>query len=225
MLVMTAVLFVAWSWIENHLLSLDRAAWPKQYQSESMVYASPAILPRLGFWIAGAFPVAAAALGWQLRARASSVGADAGNRAARAVAVLAAVSGVLVALGAWVVLGGPVKDGDHDSARMVTTWTAVATLGAAVSVVAWGAAGVRASLTRPLMIGVSVGCVLFWLGALMAREAARWSTAGSPGLITRHESVGTLAGFVIFLTFAVVGLGAIGWVIARVSRTVAVGSR
>lgn len=35
MLVMACILFVGWSWVENHLLSLNRDAWPTQYEAQA----------------------------------------------------------------------------------------------------------------------------------------------------------------------------------------------
>lgn len=57
--------FTAWSWTENHLLSLDSAAWPRQYASGSLFYASRETVPRLALWFAAAFPTLALILAWQ----------------------------------------------------------------------------------------------------------------------------------------------------------------
>jgi hypothetical protein len=63
-----AFLFTAWSFTENHLLALDRAAWVDFYARGEMLYRQSGVLPRLGIWIGGALPVMAAAVAWQLLA-------------------------------------------------------------------------------------------------------------------------------------------------------------
>ncbi len=59
--------FIAFSWTENHLLSLDAAAWPELYGSGSFRSASSALLPRLGIWFFAAFTTLAVELAWQGR--------------------------------------------------------------------------------------------------------------------------------------------------------------
>jgi hypothetical protein len=60
--------FVAWSWTENHLLSLaDQSRWTAEYVSDKWFFTTAEHLPRLMVWFFGGFPVLATALGWQLR--------------------------------------------------------------------------------------------------------------------------------------------------------------
>ncbi len=59
--------FVAWSWSENHLLSLERqAGWTQQYVSGSRIFHSAQLLPRLAMWLCGTFAVLSIWLHWQL---------------------------------------------------------------------------------------------------------------------------------------------------------------
>jgi hypothetical protein len=60
-------LFIALGWTENHLLMLDRAAWPGLYASGGLRYDSPGLLPRLAVWFFLAFPSLAIELAWQGR--------------------------------------------------------------------------------------------------------------------------------------------------------------
>ncbi len=59
-------LFVAFCWTANHLLSVNEASWPEVYVTAEVVAPLKVILPRLGLWVAGTFPVMAILAGWQL---------------------------------------------------------------------------------------------------------------------------------------------------------------
>lgn len=219
MLVMACILFVGWSWVENHLLSLNRVAWPVQYEAQAVVYKDPAILPRLGFWVASALPTACLLLAWQLRARASGVVADSAQRALRPLAWLALITVTVAAAAAWPVIRGVLPTtGVPASEASIRVSLAIAGLGVLLQVAGWLPALSNKSVGKALLGLISSGATLFWLGILMSREAARLSVIGSEAIFARHERVGTLAGFVIFLTFALIGLGTIGWIVRSTSR-------
>ncbi|MCH7728335.1 MAG: hypothetical protein IH991_17935, partial [Planctomycetes bacterium] len=62
--------FVGWSWVENHLLSLQSAGvWAEHYRSEAILFRSPELIPRLALWFVAAFPTMALVVGWQLVGR------------------------------------------------------------------------------------------------------------------------------------------------------------
>jgi len=216
MLVMACILFVGWSWVENHLLSLNKAAWPTQYETQAMVYKDPAILPRLGFWIASALPTACLLLAWQLRAGASGIDQSAASRALRPIAFLAVISMLLAAGAAWPVLAGPAID--EAAGRSVSAWIVVAAVGAILAIIGWGAYAMRRAADSVMLTVASIGTAAFWTGSLIAREVARLSVLGTEAVFARHERVGTIAGLVIFLTFAAIGLGTIGWIVRSTSR-------
>lgn len=219
MLVMACILFVGWSWVENHLLSLDKAAWTTQYETQAMVYKDPAILPRLGFWIASALPTATLLLAWQLRAGASGVAQESAKRATRPLAWLAMLSVVAAAVAAWPVIRGVLPAaGAPASETSIRIGMAIAGLGVLLQVAAWLRVISGKSSNGTGLAIASSGVALFWLGLLMSREVARLSIVGSEALFARHERVGTVAGFVVFLTFAVIGLGTIGWIVQSVSK-------
>jgi len=221
MLVMACIVFVGWSWVENHLLSLNKAAWPKQYETQAMVYRNPAILPRLGFWIASAFPTASILLAWQLRAEASGVIGDTTKRAVRPLAWLALISLVLSSAAAWPVIRSvlPAGVGGAPAAETsIRVGMIVAGLGVVLQAAAWLSEVSGRAVRKVGLALASGGAAMFWLGILVSREAARLSIVGSDAVFARHERVGTIAGFMIFLTFAVIGLGTIGWIVRSVAR-------
>lgn len=217
MLVMACVLFVAWSWVENHVLSLSRDAWPRQYESQAMFYASPRILPRLGFYVASTMPLACLLLAWQLRAGASGVTRDDQRRSARSLSLLAIVTMLVAGVLAWPVLVATLAPG----AAAPTLWLGVAIGGAMSAVGGWALAFARRDVPRGALLGITLASGTFWVGAIMAREAARWSVAGNPDAIARHARVGTLSGLVVFLFFALLGVGVIAWIARRVSASLA----
>lgn len=219
MIVTACILFVAWSWVENHLLSLNRAAWPAQYEAGAMVYKDATILPRLVFWIASALPTAGLLLAWQLHAAASGVAAESAARAAGPLAWLTVTSVAFVAILAWPVIRSVLPAAGAAAAETTIRFgMAIAGLGVVLQIGGWTPALLGKPVGKVLLGLASVGAALFWLGILTCREAARLSVIGSEATFARHERVGTVAGLVVFLTFAVIGVGTIGWVIRSTSR-------
>jgi len=215
MLVMGGVLFVAWSWVENHLLSLQRAAWPTQYATGAMFFKDSAILPRLGFWFVAAFPTACLVLAWQLRVGASGVDPSIASKAQRPVAVLAAISMVAATVASWLVIPEPARD--QPAGPSASGWVIMASVGALVAVIGWVLVAIQQRPRGLRLFVVGAGTLVFWMGSLVAREAARLSILGSESLFARHQRVGTIAGLVIFLAFAVLGVGTIGWIVRSIA--------
>lgn len=218
LLVAACMLFVAWSWIENHLLALNRAAWPGQYESGAMLYADSAILPRLGFWIAGAVPLAGALLGWQLRAGASGTEPSAVARTARPLAAAALAFTVIGALVAWPVLRVPALSAAGPVSGTLP-WFGLGVAGATLTAIGWIGVIVRGVIERGALLAATIGSIGAWAGALALRESVRWSVVGGADISARHAEVGTVAGLVVFLSFAVLGIGTVAWVVRSVART------
>jgi len=216
LVVTVCVLFVGWSWIENHLLSLDRDAWPEQYRTGAMVYASPAIAPRLGFWVVSGFATASALLGWQLVLAASGVAPAGATRGIRNLAMLGVCATpvscicALPALGFWSAADG-LRGGIAPLVLAAGAGSALAAAGFAL-VLKWPTA------PRVGLVVASVGLAVQWIGLLAARESLRLGTIGLESLLARHERVGTLAGLVVFLVFSVIGLASIAWIVRAVRR-------
>lgn len=184
-----------------------------------MVYKDAAILPRLGFWIASAFPTAGLLLAWQLSAAASGVAAESATRAARPLAWLTVTSVVVAAVFAWPVMRSVLPGtGAAASETSIRIGMAIAGFGVVLQVAGWTPALLGRPVGKVLLGLASGGAALFWLGILMSREVARLVVIGSESTFARHERVGTVAGLVIFLTFAVIGVGTIGWVVRSTSR-------
>jgi hypothetical protein len=217
--VMALIFFVGFSWVENHLLSLHREVWASQYQSEAMVFKTPAIFPRLGFWVTAAFPTAALLLSWQLHAGASGVSRDSAQKALRPLS-LVAIAGTLLASGAaWPVLSGVLPSAaaaSHASSLRVAM--SILLIGSVLQLALWLSLLRRPTFSAKTLTGLSLGALLFWLGALLMREEARLGTLYRTALLARHLQVGTLSGLVVFLVFAVLGIGAISWIMRTVAK-------
>lgn len=217
MLVMACVLFVAWSWVENHILSLSRDAWAEQYKSGAMFFASPKIPLRLGFYVASTLPLACLLLAWQLWAGASGVTRDDRVTSARPLALLAIATTIASGALVWPVLTATLAPG----AATPTLWLGVALTGAILTLGGWTIILTKRQLSRASLLLPTLASALFWLGAALAREAARWSVAGNPEAIARHAKVGTVSGLYVFLFFAAVGIGTVAWIARRVHASIA----
>ncbi len=213
---MACFLFVAWSWVENHLLSMDRAAWPGLYESRALVFKSVAILPRLAWWIAAAVPTAALLLAWQLGAGASGVSRDAAQRAMKPLAWFAGVALVAASAAAWPVLGSAA--GGAEVALSIRLSIAILGIGALLQCALWLPAMAGRATGKGALTAASAGLLLFWTGALVCREASRMAVLGTEATIARHERVGANGGLLVFLVFALLGLGTIAWIVRAVAR-------
>lgn len=219
MIVMGCMLFVAWSWAENHLLSIDREAWAGQYQSRLMLYPNPSIIPRLAFWVMAAFPTAGLLLVWQTLSGASGVSHRDAEGSARALAWLCVITSVIATLAAIPVLNSTRPGTQFSWNRTdMLLWGAVLLTGAISQWAVWIAVITRRLLSTSLLLIGSFGVVLFWLGILSMREANRLAVLASPALFARHERVGTIAGLSVFLIFALIGVGTIIWIVRVVSH-------
>ncbi len=211
------VLFVAWSWVENHLLSLDRAAWPLQYEEKRMLYASPAILPRLAFFVAASLATFPLLLLAQMRAGATGCTPEEASAATRPFAITAIVSGIAALALAGPVLRGPLSTAGIE-APAATPWWTVLVIGMGVAIAGWSAAAWRAPPARIGTLMAAIGTTAFWIGATLLRESTRWSIAGDARALERHGEVGTTAGLIVFLVFTLAGVAAVAWIWRRVAK-------
>lgn len=214
------VSFVGWSWVENHLLALDRGAWTRQYAEGALVYRDPAVAARLAFWVAAAIPTAAQLLARQVIARASATdGGDPGVFGALARAsILSLVAAVLLAApvlrGEWT-LHAPSLSAHDDALR---TSLGLAGVGAALQLLCWRRS-IRGGRPTPVALFLGgLGVALFWWGLLSAREVVRLASLDTQALFARHARVATSSGAVVFSVFALLGVGCVVWIGRVVAR-------
>jgi hypothetical protein len=217
-----SVLFVAWSWIENHMLSLNPGVWAQQYESGALAYRDPAVFLRLVFWVALALPTACWLLALQLRAGASGTRPEEATAASRTLAGVALGFALLAAVLAPFVLRGTWSLAPVDATRLDGAdlpYFALAALGLLLTLAGW-----LRSLHLPRLSGLcvvlgSLGLVLTWWGVLCARELIRLARLDLATLTQRHAELATSAGLFVFLVCAVLALAVTAWIFRRVSRS------
>lgn len=211
--------FAAYSWTENHLLSINSAAWSSHYSSESLVYVDSRILPRLVIWAVGAFPTMAVLLGWQLAAasRAGSIPV-AGNHARR-LSLLAAI-GLTLAIGCGLLYFFMLTPGTRSAvlSGAALPYLIAAALGCALQFAAWHFVYRRQSLSPSVLTLATAGVAITLIGATIAREAIRIASIEFARLFPQHAHAWSRGGLGVFLFFAVVTGFAIAWCFRIVRR-------
>lgn len=201
------VAFVAYSWTENHLLSMQSTeVWRSFYVRQPLFYYEPRLVPRLMVWAFGSLPTLAMWLGWQLWYRQRQLG-DVPPVQTQHVARLALVGLVLAAVGAgWYYSVADAVTRNALVSPAALPYGILAAIGFALSIVAWLWQGRLAKLDgRPLGLATT-GLMAAVLGASVCREVVRLAAIG-PGrlaqLLPSHQAATRVDGFFAFLLFAV----------------------
>lgn len=218
-------LFAAWSWTENHLLSLDRASWPALYAEGNLRYRTPELLPRLLLWIAGSFPTMALLAAWQLKRHQSEP--DLSRSVVTRELPAMALGGLILSalLAGWYLLailrelnasnGAPPAFPMNAS---ILLYAALALAGLVLQAIGWlrlrsAIDGTSASLVLP-----SLGLLLTLAGVTVLRELYRLSRVDITALHTQHAELLRSGGFWAFLVFALINIAVIAWCIHAVAR-------
>jgi hypothetical protein len=204
--------FVAWSWTENHLLSLrDESVWADHYVSNDWFYYDPEQFPRLAVWYVGAFPTLAMALAGQFLLY-RKVGGKVDARTARTLA-LVALSGLfgsaLAVLGYFLVLPNEVLKSMMPDGR---TFAVVAVAGFLLEGAAWARVWSNKSLTSGLWWATAGGVVVATAAAAYLRELRRVAALDLSRGAEIHAAAARVGGEGLFLfylaanTLVIVGL-------------------
>lgn len=210
------LVYVAWAFVENHLVGLRPDAWSELYRSNSAsLVGSPAAWARLAMWVFSAFPVFAVLMGWQLRLGAGGADDVARDAAARRLSALALL-GLLGAIGTTALYGCAQPEFRLAAQRApIASLTAVA--GQCVTVVAWSLAWRGRKLPVGLLASASAGALLSMSGMAFIRELMRIDMlAGTEAAIRSAQPSG---GSVAFLVFALLGILTICWIVRSVARS------
>ncbi len=217
-------LFAAFSWTENHLLSLDRDAWPAMYGSGSLLYKNVDIFPRLGIWSAGAFPVMAVLLGWQLcpalrEIRRDADAADVSERACQTIALIAAI-GLLGAVVCAVVYYYMLPETLRSAVTrpLARPYLLLAVVGVMGQLGAWHFVFHRRRLSAVLLGIASAGAAATILGVSVAREALRLGSIDLERLFDHHADAASKGGLAAFLVFTLINTAAVAWCITIARR-------
>jgi hypothetical protein len=217
--ILLAFAFVAWSWTENHLLSLqDQATWSAKYVGQSWFFFDRELIPRLSVWYFGSYPVLATVLGWQ-RWLVADVPDEQRRTEARTLAGLA-LSGLGLAGVAVVVyfLMLPSAVRTHILSGSGWTYAAVATLGVALQAAAWYRGWNRAPLCGRSLAAAAGGIVLSVPAATMLRELRRTAAIDLAGHAEAHAASSQIGGMPIFVLFLLVNAAVITALVAMIRR-------
>ncbi len=212
------VAFVAYSWTENHLLSVKRPdQWRAFYSQNKQIHFEPQILPRLAVWGLGSISTMCVWLAWQLRYR--SVHRlpldDQAMVQLPKVALFGLSASIVCGIGYYLfapeqaaVFLGP----------MARWYLGLAMMGMIAQFAGWFQMRRRLLSSKvfslsPLVLSTA-GLVATVVGMSVCREAIRLSSLGETRLeelIPQHAEAMKVEGFGVFLLFAVINIGLITW--------------
>lgn len=210
--------FTGFSWTENHLLSLDDAAWPGMYASGDMVYRDLRLVPRFLMWAVGAVPTMALVVCWQLRFL-KHRGDDVPATEVRKLASLG-LGGLAAACGCALWYYGCM---DAPSRAAVTgpvarVYFVLAIGGALLQVVSWVAMLRRSEFVTPWLWVGCAGVGMTLLGMAVVREAIRLAAVDIAKLYAHHAEAAKVGGRPVFLFFFLLNALLIAWCFRIVHR-------
>lgn len=211
-------LYVAWLWTMNHLLSVQSLEiWTAQYAEGTVYYRTSELLPRLGLWVASAFPTLAVWLAWQLWWNAdggpelmTDIERETSRADIRHVALVGMTGLVLMTLLALVY--GSMLPGDIRSVitgRLAGLYLAIAAVGIAVQFSGWVLIRRSARLTRSLLIVQTAGLAATLVGLTVVREAIRLARVNITDLYAAHSAAAEVSGFWVFACVLVINIALI----------------
>lgn len=218
LLIFLCFAFTAWSWTENHLLSMDHRVWSSFYGEERWRYDSPALLPRLLLWAFGSIPMFCAWLGIQLHMkRKSRDGEYEGSAIAKSFTVLArlAIAGMIITVAVglwyWLVAREEVEAAMWGVSGAYYSCAAVAMMGveAAIWIRVLRNGRSRMEVSGRMVWALFVLAVLVILLMSIVRELIRLQSIDIENLYAIHEKASEVGGFGVFLLFAILNIGVI----------------
>lgn len=213
--------FTAWSWTENHLLSLSESAWPGQYVSGNIFYTHPELLPRLLVWFTGAFPTMATIVAWQgwYLERHEAGKLRPGNRRCARLALGGLGFAALAAI--WYVLSLEASVRALLVAPAGRWYLAIAGAGLAIQSIGWFAARQMETMTANRLFVISAGVVMTIAGTSVLREIRRLAAIDVTRLYDLHADAAKVGGLAVFLVFAALNVALIAWCLIIVRRGLA----
>lgn len=227
--VFACILFTAYSWTENHLLSTDRTAWPGFYGSRAILYRNAEAPARAAMWIIGAVPTMVTMLAWQLWSKSAgqsqlresashAAPSPAGKgpdgvappdgavtvtptpREIRFLSALAAAA--LVTAGLFALVYSRLLEPAAASALTSSAarpWLACAALGALLQLAAWHRTFHGRALTVLNLSLASLGVLFTLTGMTVAREIVRLARTDLTPLFPQHVEAAERGGFLVFV--------------------------
>ncbi len=219
--------FTAYSWTENHLLSIQSDSfWGRFYGEKRMVFFAPELIPRLALWLAGSIPTMVVMVSWQLW-YSQRRGCEIPSRDIERSAHLA-LGGLALALVAGIVYGvfagSPIRR--YFFGWMTWLYFLLAVAGVGLQAYAWLQQRQETALDVRYLIGASLGALVTIAGMTVVREAVRLGEMVHRGardvaqFYPLHEKAFGVGGFLVFLIFFVVMIGMLAWCVILVRKGV-----
>ena len=214
------IAYTGLAFVENHLLSLQPAAWPAIYGGTAHGPRVEQIALRFGMWLFAALPTFAMLAAWQLRLGAGDANDSDRTESARPLAIFALLS-TCVAMGiafvAWHVAHGE----SNVLASRIGLGALIALFAAqTLSIPCWLTIATRRSLNGGvlwLLFGLSLASIF---AAAILREAHRLALLAGTNAAPREPA--PVGGLAIFLIFTLLGVGTVVWITRTVARSLAV---
>lgn len=218
--------FVAWSWTENHLLSVrGQDVWSAQYVSHDLIYHTSELYPRLATWFTGCFPTLAVLLAWQALGLHRNRHPETAITEDQLLATLTrlgklALAGMVIAAGCATWYFSTLSD----SARSVITgqpgrfWFALAVCGLIVQAVGWTWQLRAKTVSTGRLLAISLALLSTLSGVAVVRECLRLSQIDSAALVERTAAAAKIGGTAVFVFFLVVNVALIAYCIRLVVR-------
>jgi hypothetical protein len=198
--------FIAYSWTENYLLSMEsQAQWTAFYGSDSIVYHNQAILPRLGVWFLGAFATMGMLVGWQLWYKNE-------HDNVKLVSIIAIVGLIASAICGYVYKGmvsEHIPNGPY-------LYLGIACWGA--QLLLWLVQMTKAKFSGVLLTLLSIVCPLGIIGMTVVREEVRLAAIDMEPLYPLHKAAMGVSGIVCFLIFFVLNVVLLLWCFRLVKK-------
>lgn len=210
--------FIGWSWVENHLLSVQpQQIWEQEYVSGTLLYHNSELLPRLTLWFLAAFPTMALVVGWQLWYRHGRNSGDSkvasgdpvpeipGSRRTAVIAVAGIVSSTLAALVYFQVMSDAARD--TITSPLAFAYLVAAIVGGVIQLGAWIPQYLAARLSQRWLIVCTAGLVVNFIGMAVVNEATRLAALDITKLYAKHKQAAEVGGWYLFVFFLAVNSG------------------
>lgn len=212
------IVFAAFCWTANHLLSADPDSWPDVFQSESIAHLLPSLIPRLLTTIAGSFSTMCVFAAWQLYGQQKQAGdsdpavADLFAAEIRRMTYLTIGGlGIAIVMLIWHVLLLPEASTAVLFFGLAIPYLVLVVIGAALQGAGWYFQMKDGCFCAKRLLMITGGCVLTLLGVGVLREAIRFGRIDVTTLYARHEAAFEIGGFGLFLVIAVINIGLMIW--------------
>jgi len=194
-------LFTAYSWAENHLLSLaSQDQWTRFYADRRNFFVDLRLVVRLIMWSGGAVGIMLLIVGWQLRGLIRRSGALVGQNAIRAsrVALVSLVIGAIAAV-AYSVMDAAWREQVLGDAMV---YAIIALIGGVAQTIGWLRIGRRGVLAGLDLSIASIGAVLTLVAVAAVRESVRVAALQPSQQADHLRDVAANGGWITFLSFA-----------------------